>query len=114
MQCTLNQYPPPHLDDWVTPSYCLTGDGRCLRADIDLRKVNIRISGLIGQGRCGRVLLGMREDNGEMLAVKEVSLQEMGVEPQQLVQNLICEIQATQGLRVAWPVTISWHGSHSR
>eukprot|EP00667_Euglena_gracilis_P005340 EG_transcript_5371 len=70
----------------------------CVFSDIDLRKVNIRISGLIGQGRCGRVLLGMREDNGEMLAVKEVSLQEMGVEPQQLVQNLICEIQIMRPL----------------
>ena len=30
---------------------------------------------VLGQGRFGRVLLGMREDNGELLAVKEVSLQ---------------------------------------
>lgn len=48
----------------------------CLRANG--AQAAVRVAGLIGEGRFGRVLLAMREDSGELLAVKEVSLHELG------------------------------------
>jgi len=66
--------------------------------DMNGAQAAVRVAGLIGEGRFGRVLLAMREDSGELLAVKEVSLHELGDDPEKKVQNLICEIQIMRPL----------------
>eukprot|EP00906_Rhabdomonas_costata_P003378 RCo005164 len=78
---------------------CYSPSASTFNTELDVSRVNIRLSEILGQGRFGRVYMGMREDNGEFLAVKEILLHDLGDHTKTKLASLISEIQIMRPLR---------------